>query len=311
MGTKRNRSARKSEEEVKELCESKGLEYQGRVQEGEHRNYVLFICKKHRDKGLQERKLYDIQRLNNPCQYCGGKKHAETFEEEIKKISPNIKVLGKYVGSDYKVKCKCLIHDYEFSTVAKELLRGRGCPICGFEKRNAEERYTNEDFDRVLKEKRPDLVRVGDYVNTHANIRVKCLKCGREYEAYACNILNNSAKCPTCNKKYSSGESGVARWLKSKNIKYIPEYKIPKCRNELPLYFDFYLPDMNTVIEFQGEQHYDDKYMKQGMSVLEKRIDRDNEKRDFCKANNIRLIEIPYWEKENTNIILERELLNK
>jgi len=69
----------------------------------------------------------------------------------------------------------------------------------------------------------------------------------------------------------------------------------------MPLPFDFYLPEVNTCIEYDGEQHYkpyrfsqDEKYIKK----LEKTKQHDLIKNLYCKENGIRLIRIPYTIKD-------------
>ena len=41
---------------------------------------------------------------------------------------------------------------------------------------------------------------------------------------------------------------------------------------------------------------------------FEENQEKDNIKRIFCKDNNINLLEIPYWDYENIEEILSREL---
>ena len=52
---------------------------------------------------------------------------------------------------------------------------------------------------------------------------------------------------------YSIGEQNIELLLKENNISYIKEFKF----NDLGLYrFDFYLPEYNRLIEFDGKQHF-------------------------------------------------------
>lgn len=57
--------------------------------------------------------------------------------------------------------------------------------------------------------------------------------------------------------------------------------------------FDFYLPDKNTIIEVDGEQHFKPIYGRQ--SFL-KGQEHDRQKNSYCLANNIILYRVPYWE---------------
>ena len=74
------------------------------------------------------------------------------------------------------------------------------------------------------------------------------------------------------------------------------------------LTFDFYLPDYNTCIEYDGIQHYEPKQIARKMSkeVAYKAYiqtkHNDLIKNKYCKKHGISLIRIPYWELEDENI---------
>ena len=72
--------------------------------------------------------------------------------------------------------------------------------------------------------------------------------------------------------------------------------------------FDFYLPDYNTCIEYDGELHYKAVDYFGGDDALMNTKCRDEIKTQYCKENNIKLIRIPYWEFDNIEEILNREL---
>lgn len=74
--------------------------------------------------------------------------------------------------------------------------------------------------------------------------------------------------------------------------------------------FDFYLPNHNILIEYDGEQHYYDRGYKTGMfrDTLEYTQMHDKIKTDYCINNNIKLIRIPYWDYNNIDTILNKEL---
>ena len=72
--------------------------------------------------------------------------------------------------------------------------------------------------------------------------------------------------------------------------------------------FDFYLPQYNCCIEYDGKQHY--LYGGFGNDLLElMNIKyRDNIKTNYCQQNNIKLIRIPYWDFDNIEEILKQQL---
>jgi len=106
-------------------------------------------------------------------------------------------------------------------------------------------------------------------------------------------------------RKKSFGEYYIKKFLDENNVKYIKEKSFPDCKNIKPLRFDFYLPNHNILIEFQGMHHYKpvNKYNR-AKRVHKKTLIHDQIKRNYCCENNITLIEIHYQEIDNINNIL-------
>ena len=75
---------------------------------------------------------------------------------------------------------------------------------------------------------------------------------------------------------------------------------------ELP--FDFYIPDLNITIEYDGRQHYEIIDYFGGLDGFIDTKIRDTIKTIYCKENNIKLIRIPYWDFDKIEKILEKEL---
>lgn len=66
---------------------------------------------------------------------------------------------------------------------------------------------------------------------------------------------------------------------------------------------DFYLPEYNIAIEYQGEQHFKPvKYFGGEKRYLD-RLERDNRKKILCEENNVKIIYFSYWEKASSNTI--------
>ena len=62
------------------------------------------------------------------------KKTHEEFVLEMKKVNPNIEIVGKYKTTNDKITCKCSIHNYFWESYPYHLLSGHGCVKCGREK---------------------------------------------------------------------------------------------------------------------------------------------------------------------------------
>lgn len=66
----------------------------------------------------------------------------------------------------------------------------------------------------------------------------------------------NGKGCPKCNQ--SKGEKLISKILNERQINYISQYVVNSrdCKVRSFVKIDFYLPDYNIFIEFNGEQHY-------------------------------------------------------
>ncbi len=73
------------------------------------------------------------------------------------------------------------------------------------------------------------------------------------------------------------------------------------------LSYDFYLPDYNLLIEYQGEYH-DGNVQYQTQEEFENQQEHDRRKREYAKENNIGLLEIWYYDFDNIEEILKNEL---
>ena len=141
--------------------------------------------------------------------------------------------------------------------------------------------------------------------------KCKC-DCGNIAYVTSHHLLNGDTRSCGCVGK-SFGEWIIVKFLSEINIPFLQEYKFEKCINpntQKHLRFDFYLPDYNCCIEYDGRQHFFSK--NSGWDTVEntKRIqERDKIKNKFCIDNNIILIRVPYYYQTEKEIIdfLEKE----
>lgn len=143
------------------------------------------------------------------------------------------------------------------------------------------------------------------YKNENDKLLIQCPK-GHIYKTNFRNFKHKDNRCPIC--KESKGERKISYVLDKLNIKYESQYKFKNCKYKQMLPFDFYLSKYNICIEYQGQQHYEQIEYFGGEKKFNIQKERDEIKRNYCKDNNIRLIEIPYWEYDNIEEILKREL---
>lgn len=138
------------------------------------------------------------------------------------------------------------------------------------------------------------------------NLQIRCGQCGEQYVASLGNyIYKNQTRCNRCSGKESYGEYIINKCLQSYNINFIFQAYFDDCYDIFVLPFDFYLPDYNLVIEYDGLQHYEPKF---GEESFKKTLLHDGMKNNYCRWNNIDLLRIPYWERDNIEEILIKKL---
>ena len=142
---------------------------------------------------------------------------------------------------------------------------------------------------------------------THTVWLCECLRDGNLVEIRSDSLLHKGvSSCGCLNSLYNEK---IKQILKDNNLTFIPEKTFSDCINpktNAKLRFDFYLPDYNCCIEYDGEQHFKGWY--NSVDSLQNIQYRDNIKNKYCKENGILLIRIPYWDKDKISIdyILEK-----
>lgn len=289
----------------KELAESKGFEY---VDTSRHdgKIWVQFICPRHREYGVQEMPYNNMKRVVVGCQHCIGRNDDESIVvAEMYAANPNIKMLEPYQGRTKRVKMVCTVHQVESTKTPAEVISGRGCIQCGLEKLTIQSRTPQDVFIKELYDKYNNIDLVGGYISKSEYADFHCKTCGSEWTDMPTYVLSRG--CPRCNGR--SVETQVGEILQQYKINYIPQYSFDDCRDKRKLPFDYYLPQCNILIEYDGEQHYkpvnfggiSDDEAQENLKVTQQH---DAIKTNYCQEHNIPLIRIPYWEKNNLENVL-------
>lgn len=225
----------------------------------------------------------------------------KTFIEKAKSIH-NVKYdYSKVVYFTNKIKITIICTEHgEFEQVPHNHLKGYGCYECG---KTINYKVTLNDFiDRSNKihNNKFDYSLIKKINGTKNKVKIICPTHG-EFEQAVYGHLSGRG-CRKCNQ--SKGEKEIYKLLKDNNIKFFTEHKFDDCRNINQLPFDFYLPDHNVCIEFDGKQHFvSNSYFKH--EKFEGRKLNDEIKNKYCYNNNIRLIRISYKEKLKIKYILK------
>lgn len=299
-----------SVEEIQMMCKKLGFIYIDSYSSNGYTN-VQYICQTHYYKGKQTTTVYNIKRwyLNNSNCMCA---HSNRDTEDLKRdpnLNTRVKIIGEYKKSNQKIECECKECSNRWKTTPNKLQQGEGCPICASKDVRNKLMISNEEFVEKLKNKQPNLDLIGDYNGAKNKCKYRCKLCGYEGEAIASSLLSLNTGCRRC--KCTIGERKVGYWLDTHDYKYKTEFIFPECKDIAPLRFDFYIPSINTCIEYQGEQHYKpivfQKDEAENVDIdFAKLKERDKIKREFCANNNIALIEVPYWEINNIDNYLNK-----
>lgn len=117
----------------------------------------------------------------------------------------------------------------------------------------------------------------------------------------------NGQGCRFCESS-SKGEDYIKMWLDDFEINYIRQKSFDTCKYVNKLSFDFYLPDYNICVEFDGRQHFEPIEYFGGIKGYELNKKRDQVKNNWCLDNNVDLLRIKYNEVNIIKYILKEKL---
>ena len=136
----------------------------------------------------------------------------------------------------------------------------------------------------------------------------KC-DCGSFAEVSVGQLMRGHTLSCGC-RHQSKWEVFIGDYLTLLNVKFQPQKRFNDCRNKnqtdmLP--FDFYLPDYNICIEYDGEHHFRPIDIWGGQDKFLINQENDSIKNNYCKNHNITLLRLPYtYSKED----IKNEILN-
>lgn len=257
---------------------------------------VIIICPIH-GKFLQ-RPLNHI--TGQGCRECGNllisNKLSSTTEEFIEKSKKIHKdkydySLVNYINNKINVKIICPKHG-EFEQTPDSHLFGKGCIECKNNKLSIIFKLNIDEFIKRannIHDFKYDYSKI-EYYSNKIPIKIICPTHG-EFLQRPDNHLQGYG-CKTCSS--SKGELLIAKYLSDNNIKFEQQKSFDDCKNILPLKFDFYLPELNILIEFQGKQHFEPQPHFGGNKTFGDLQKRDKIKKQWCIDNKVNLIEINY-----------------
>ena len=236
------------------------------------------------------------------CHQCGNTREPKIklTEDIIGKKFNHLTVLEKTCKKQgdkilYKCECDCIPKNIVYAN-RTDLMSGH-IKSCGCIKRK---------FQIGDKINNRELLELVPSNGGRTRYKCKCLLCNNIYEA----TTQTLQKTISCGCQKSIGEFNIIQILNKNNIPFIKEYCVNNYR------FDFAILNNNNevirLIEFDGEQHYEENIKNSGWNTYEKyeyTLKNDLIKNQIAKELNIPLVRIPYWERDN--MTLEMLLTNK
>lgn len=254
---------------------------------------VKIVCPEH---GIFEQNPNNHLNGQN-CSKCIDNNVKRTKDEFIKKSIDKFGLLYDYSLVDYinnktKVKIICPKHGIFEQRPDNHFRHKIPCKKC-------------DSFSRILetdivlnyfKDIHGDYYDYSNFEYNGRNIKsiIRCKKHGDFKQTPHSHILGSG--CKKCSQ--SNGEKLISEILNKLGMFFKTEVKFEKCFHKSNLKFDFYIPNLNLCIEYNGLQHYKPVEFFGGEKYFIEIKRRDDIKKKYCKDNNIRLLIIKYQTKK-------------
>lgn len=234
--------------------------------------------------------LQNLTYNNYKCKYCSLLQKSDLLK------SGKIKLLG-IEGERIYLECN---KRHKYTQNRKNLLSNKGCNEC----RKERVTFSKENVFDMFSKIHGNLYsyKKSDYLSLRSKIEILCNK-GHIFHQIAANHLQGKG-CPIC--RESIGEKNISLYLSNKEINFIRQKKFKDCKYVSHLPFDFYIPDKNILIEYDGIQHFEPVKLFGGIKEYEKTKLKDKIKTEYCIKNNIKLIRISY--KDDIDVMLSLHL---
>lgn len=218
------------------------------------------------------------------CPECGKrkvgkalKKTHEQFVAELKTINPNIEVLESYSGDRVKLSLHCLKCGNIWNSAPHDLLRGHGCPKCGYERQRDIQRRTHTQFLEDLKKVNPDIELIDKYINNHTRVHFRCAVCNRVWKTVPNSVLSGHG-CPSCARSSTSFFEQVI--LQAFQLCLGENAVITRDRSAIGMELDVFIPELHVAFEPGSWRWHQDKQL------------RDKQKREKCREKGICLVAV-------------------
>ena len=296
-------------EEVKDFYKEKGYEFL----DEEYVNTTYLHNVKCPNGHLIKKRVSDIK-AGYGCAECSNTRK-KTYNEVRTLFEEEGYILltseEEYDNTHTKVEFICP-EKHRHSIVVHKFIGGERCGECRNKRISLTQRTPYKQIKNMFESEGDEILsNESEYINTQKHLKIKCPQ-GHIYNCTP-NNFQKGYRCNLCAKKYK-GEEKVKEFLENNNINYEMQKTFKDCKDKQVLKFDFYLPQLNICIEYDGLAHFEPTdFAGKGEEWAKEQFKgqklRDEIKNKYCKQNNINLLRIPYWEFDNIENILNKNLL--
>ncbi|MCL4295700.1 MAG: hypothetical protein KJ077_08230 [Anaerolineae bacterium] len=289
---------KKAADDYRKLKDRTNIEWLGEDLPANALTKTTWMCA----KGHVFQSTYVAINRGHGCPYCAGnaRKTIEDYKDIIGRDGLRWigKTLPKYTDTLTSWQCQA---GHIVKSRYDDVLQGKGCRICYGNRRFK----TVEDY-RTVKGKdgaRWDGAKLPP--NVMGKTRWICDQ-GHTWQARYNDIVYNNQGCPKC--AGSKGEHKIAEILDALGVKYERERKVFGLVDKYPLRFDFVLESIKVIIEYHGQQHYEETTWFKSIP-LERRQYLDKLKQDWAIQNGYKIIVIPYWDYDSLDLTFIKQLI--
>jgi Zn finger protein HypA/HybF involved in hydrogenase expression len=295
------------------------LERAARVHEGQYqyvensyKNYTTkmkIFCSKH---GFFEQTPHSHISMNSGCPKCGTIKASMSNQKGLKVVLNMFKSIHgnryKYDESTYKnvttkMQIMCQRHGW-FEQKPYHHYGGAGCNDCAIEGVHEKQKIDFKEFIARSIEThgaRYNYIKA-DFIDIFTPVKISCKTHGDFFQKPRNHY--RGAGCPKC--QSSRGENIIRLILEELNILSEEQKTFDDLIYKGRLRCDFYLPNHNVVIEYNGLQHYEPVSIFGGTEALRQTQKRDLAKYKYLIEKGIQIVIVRYDNENIRNYLIDK-----
>jgi len=233
------------------------------------------------------------------------------YDRVYKRSNGNL-IVNKDVGitdtdGTRRVEVTCQKHNYTWRPSLANITgnRQKGCPMCKQDILGKAVVLTNDEFIKraSAKMKANHIMPITSYNRSDKPIKMLCLNCKSVYTTTPTQILAGHG-CVVCHASLAERLTHKLFSLSGVNFEY--QKPIDTKNEPRPLHLDFYLPDLNTVLELDGGFHDKKNNVKLARADYDNVLKWDTHKNNWCEDNGVTMVRLKMPKYPTLDYLLEQ-----